>query len=135
VRPGGEGFSDLLDETIKAAERVQQASARGREAVRTSAMNGSVQVELGEDGRLSSVELDPEVRRAPVERVAAAILEAVNSALDQQRTQEDLPLTAVDLTQVMEQLREVQNSAVPQLRSFVDSLTAAHRDATDRFGR
>jgi hypothetical protein len=135
MRPSSEGFAEMLDQVVAAAGTVQEAAAGGAEPVRTSAANGWVEAELGTDGRLASLTLDPGLRGLPMERIAAAVVEAVNAALDQQQAQHGPAVPAVDLTEVMAQLKQVQEAAVPQLRSFVDAMTRAQQDATARLSR
>ncbi|MGV9214982.1 YbaB/EbfC family nucleoid-associated protein [Micromonospora sp. RB23] len=125
----------MLDEVVAAAGRVQDATHTVAEPVHASAANGWLEVELGGDGRLASVNLDPGMLRMPLERIGAAIVEAVNAALDEQKAQHGQAVAAVDLSQVITQLKQVQAEAVPQMRSFIDAMTQAQRDAAARPAR
>ena len=135
MRPSSEGFAEMLDQVVAAAGKVQEATGDDAEPVRASAANGWVEVELNANGHLSEVILDPGVRTLPVERIAAAIVEAVNEAIDTQRAQRSHGAPTVDLSEMMAQLKQVQESAVPQMRSFVDAMTRAHQEATARAAR
>ncbi|MEK8104359.1 YbaB/EbfC family nucleoid-associated protein [Micromonospora sp. M12] len=117
---------------VAAAGTMQEAAAGGAEPVRTSAANGWVEAELGADGRLASLTLDPGLKGLPMERVADAIVEAVNAALAEQQAQGGQGLPSVDLSEMMAQLKQVQEASVPQLRSFVASMTRAQQDAAAR---
>ncbi|MFG2106437.1 YbaB/EbfC family DNA-binding protein [Micromonospora chersina] len=135
MRPSSEGFAEMLDQVVAAASMVQEAATGGAEPVRTSAANGWVEAELGADGRLAALTLDPGLKGLPMERVAAAIVEAVNAALNEQQAQRGHGAPAVDLSEMMAQLKQVQEAAVPQMRSFVDALTRAQQDAAARASR
>lgn len=135
MRPSSEGFSEMLDQVVAAAGKVQEVTTGGAEPVRTSAANGWVEAALGADGRFASLTLDPGLKGLPMERVADAIVEAVNAALDEQQAQGGHGGPSVDLSEMMAQLKQIQEAAVPQMRSFVAAMTRAQQEAAARASR
>lgn len=87
-----------------------------------SAADGLVRVTAGLGGRIESVEIEPAAMRLPSTDLAEEVRAATNAALAELRTAIAEVSGAPDTTAVLEQLREVQRTAVPQLQGFVDTL-------------
>ena len=88
---------------------------------------GRVRAEVAPDGRLLSVSIDPEVTRS-VTAIGPLVVAAVNAALDAR------PGRAVDLSALAENLREVQEQSVVEMRRITQSLAGALADTVRRAG-
>jgi DNA-binding protein YbaB len=89
------------------------------------AANGMIRV-VAAGGRISTVELDPRVMRAPSEELAEAFVEAANAALEDLASR--YPATGappVDLAAVERQLAEVQEQSARQLRNYEQTINEA----------
>jgi DNA-binding protein YbaB len=82
------------------------------------AADGRVRAEVDVDGRLRELHLDPKVLREPLDDVAAAVVVAVNAALDAR------PARA-NTGPLLEQLRSVQEESVVQMARITEAFTAA----------
>lgn len=87
------------------------------------AADGLVRVTAALGGRIESVEIEPAAMRLPSPDLAEAVRVATNAALADLRTTIAGATGVPDTTAIMDQLREVQRTAVPQLQGFVDTLT------------
>ncbi|MET8203984.1 YbaB/EbfC family nucleoid-associated protein [Micromonospora taraxaci] len=99
-----------------AAEAVSVVQGTGEAA------DGMVRVVAIAGGQIESVWIDPRMMREPSETLAEHIREATNSALTDLRSALAAVAAAPDTTALLEQLREVQRSAVPQLQGIIDTL-------------
>lgn len=82
------------------------------------ALDGRVRAEVGLDGRVRALHLDPKVLREPLDDLAAAVVVAVNAAVDAR------PARA-DSGPLLEQLRAVQEESVVQMARISEAFTAA----------
>lgn len=126
---GGE-FTRMLDMTVQALRAINappgdeaESSAIGESA------DGRVRAEMGSDGRLRSLQIEPRLMRLGSEELAAHVVTAVNAAIDGLRSG-SAPQVG-DLSQLREQLQQVRDSAVPRLQSFLQTLT----DVQDQLAR
>jgi hypothetical protein len=118
----GPALADLRD----LAESAQ--AAEGREGVGVAA-DGLIRVKAA-GGRITSVELDPWAMRWQAEPLAAAFAEAANAALDDlagQYTGPELP--AFDLEALQSQVAEAEVHGAQQLRSYLQTIADAMRQA------
>ncbi|MEU7948535.1 YbaB/EbfC family nucleoid-associated protein [Micromonospora taraxaci] len=99
-----------------AAEAVSVVQGTGEAA------DGMVRVVAIAGGQIESVWIDPRMMREPSEALAEHIREATNSALTDLRSALAAVAAASATTALLEQLREVQRSAVPQLQGIIDTL-------------
>ncbi|KAB1910847.1 YbaB/EbfC family nucleoid-associated protein [Micromonospora sp. AMSO31t] len=88
-----------------------------------SAADGLVRVTAALGGHIESVEIEPAAMRLPSPDLAEAVRAATNVALADLRSAIAGATGVPDATAMVEQLREVQRTAVPQLQGFVDTLT------------
>ncbi|PWR09820.1 hypothetical protein DKT68_11130 [Micromonospora acroterricola] len=127
-------FTRMLDATMQALGAVSApaAGADGEPAAPPAgeAADGQVRAELGPDGRLRSLFVEPRLMRLGSEELTEHITTAVNAAIDAMRGA-TTPPQAGDLSQLREQLAEVRDTAVPRLGSFLAALT----EAQDRLAR
>ncbi|SCE82395.1 YbaB/EbfC family nucleoid-associated protein [Micromonospora chokoriensis] len=86
------------------------------------AADGMVRVVAIPGGQIESVWIDPRLMREPSEILAEHVRAATNSALTDLRGALAGVAGAPDTTALLEQLREVQRSAVPQLQGIIDTL-------------
>ncbi|MEU8111321.1 YbaB/EbfC family nucleoid-associated protein [Micromonospora sp. NPDC048947] len=87
------------------------------------AADGMVRVVALPGGQIESVWIDPRMMRGASENLAEEIREATNAALTDLRSALAAATAAPDTTALLEQLREVQRSAVPQLQGIMDTLS------------
>ncbi|MGW5556950.1 YbaB/EbfC family nucleoid-associated protein [Micromonospora sp. NPDC003944] len=120
-------FARMLDATVGAL-RAASPPPEDEEAARQrrigEAADGQVRAEFGADGRLASLAVDSRLMRLGSAELSDRIVEAVNAAIDSMRSGVPTP-DAPDLTQLTEQLQQVRDTAVPQLRTFLQTLTEA----------
>ncbi|WFE51109.1 YbaB/EbfC family nucleoid-associated protein [Micromonospora sp. WMMD1155] len=86
------------------------------------AADGMVRVVALPGGQIESVRIDPRMMRGASESLAEGVREATNAALADLRSALAEVAAAPDTTALLEQLREVQRSAVPQLQGIIDTL-------------
>ncbi|MBQ0977414.1 MULTISPECIES: YbaB/EbfC family nucleoid-associated protein [Micromonospora] len=86
------------------------------------AADGMVRVVALPGGQIESVWIDPRLMRSASETLAEHVREATNAALTDLRSAVAAVAVAPDTTALLEQLREVQRSAVPQLQGIIDTL-------------
>ena len=126
ISPGSEEFARMLNETLQAVGKVSQAG--GEEGAETThvgeAAEGRVRATVTAGGRLESLYLDPRMMRLGSEELGEHVVTAVNAAFDALRAQA-LPTAGVDLTGLAEQVRELRDTAVPRMESFLQAMVAA----------
>lgn len=127
-------FTRMLDMTMQALRAVSPPPEAGDDgepgpAPAGESADGQVRAELGPDGRLRSLHVEPRLLRLGSEELAEHVMTAVNAAIDALRG--GAPAQVGDLSQLREQLAEVRDSAVPRLGSFLAALT----EAQDRLAR
>jgi DNA-binding protein YbaB len=83
-----------------------------------AALDGRVHVEVDAAGRLAHLELDPKVLREPLEQIAAAIVSAVNAALDSRPAPPDTGALSA-------QLQRVQQESVAQMARITEAFSEA----------
>ncbi|MGW8646236.1 YbaB/EbfC family nucleoid-associated protein [Micromonospora chalcea] len=117
-------FTRMLDATMAALRTVGPPPADEPETPAVGeAADGQVRAEMGRDGKLHALHVEPRLMRLGSEELTAHIVSAVNAAIEGLRTGEN-PQVA-DMSQLREQLQEVRDTAVPRLGSFLDALTEA----------
>ncbi|MET8308450.1 YbaB/EbfC family nucleoid-associated protein [Micromonospora sp. NPDC005173] len=124
-------FSRMLDATMQALAAVSAPTDDvPADPPAGEAADGQVRAELGPDGRLRSLWVEPRLMRLGSVELTEHITTAVNAAIDAMRGA-TVPPQVGDLTQLREQLAEVRDTAVPRLGSFLQALT----DAQERMVR
>jgi hypothetical protein len=100
--------------------RALLAGANGGEPgpFRGEAADGMVRCEVGADGRIQSLTVDPKMLRQPLEDICHGIVTAANQALDAR------PLRP-DTEPMLAQLRVVQEESVAEMRKITQAMTAA----------
>jgi DNA-binding protein YbaB len=95
---------------------------------------GLVRVTAVAGGRIDSVTIDPRGMRTDSHSLGEEVAAAVNAALDDLRGQASAAAgAAIDTERLSEQLRQVQESSVRQLGTFLQTIAAAQeRITTDR---
>ncbi|MFF5177176.1 YbaB/EbfC family nucleoid-associated protein [Micromonospora sp. NPDC000316] len=88
------------------------------------AADGMVRVVARPGGQIESVWIDPRLMRSGSESLADEIRTATNAALTDLRAALADVAAAPDTAAMLEQLRELQRSAVPQLQGFIDRLSS-----------
>lgn len=86
-----------------------------------------MRAEVGPDGRLLTVTIDPYVTRS-MTAVGPLVVKAVNAALDSR------PGAAPDLSALVANLREVQEQSAVEMRRITQSLSGALADTLARTG-
>jgi DNA-binding protein YbaB len=122
------GHSSDMDRTVSTV--LAALSGAGRNAGEEppavlghgSAADGLVRVTAGMGGRIESVEIAPGAMRLPSMDLAEEIRTATNEALADLRAAIAETTGMPDTNAMLDQLREVQRTAVPQLQGFVDTL-------------
>ena len=89
---------------------------------------GRVRAQVALDGRLVSLSLDPDLQGRALPALGAAVVAAVNAALDAR------PVGAPDSAALLANLREVQEQSVVEMRRITQSLTAALTETVARVG-
>ncbi|MFC4018601.1 YbaB/EbfC family nucleoid-associated protein [Micromonospora sp. GCM10011542] len=105
---------DATDQPEEAAQPLQGVGEAADGMVRVVALAG---------GQIESVWIDPRLMRSASESLAEEIRTATNAALADLRTALADATTTPDTTAMLEQLRELQRGAVPQLQGFIDTLS------------
>ncbi|GAA2126022.1 YbaB/EbfC family nucleoid-associated protein [Actinomadura napierensis] len=84
-------LDELLTQTRRTLEQMRSASARpgDAETITSTAetVDGRVRATVVSGGRIESLELDPRALRSGAEELAAQIVQVVNAALEELRTQ------------------------------------------------
>ncbi|WP_422737464.1 YbaB/EbfC family nucleoid-associated protein [Micromonospora sp. WMMD729] len=86
------------------------------------ASDGLVRVVALPGGHIESVWIDPRMMRSASESLAEEIRTATNAALADLRKALADGTAATDTSGMLEQLRELQRGAVPQLQGLIDTL-------------
>jgi hypothetical protein len=87
------------------------------------AADGMVRCEVGADGHVQSLTVDPKLARQPLADICRDITAAVNQALDARPQRPDTaPMLA--------ELRQVQEDSVAEMRKITQAMTAALNSAT-----
>jgi hypothetical protein len=86
------------------------------------AADGQVRCEVGPDGRVQSLTVDPVLARQPLADICREITTAVNAALD---ARPQAPATAP----LLAELRQVQEDSVTEMRKITQAMTAALNSA------
>jgi hypothetical protein len=89
------------------------------------AADGQVRAEVSADGRLRSVQVDPVLARRGVDEIAAAVVTAVNAALDARPA-------AADARPLLDELRAVQEQSVAEMSRISQAFSAALHQAMRR---
>jgi DNA-binding protein YbaB len=87
------------------------------------AADGLIRIVAVPGGQLQELELDPRVMRFTTVQLAEEITAAANAALADLQAQLRERAAAPDLEGIADQLRQVQEQSVPELRKFIDALT------------
>ncbi|MEV4622709.1 YbaB/EbfC family DNA-binding protein [Asanoa sp. NPDC049573] len=120
------GLLRLLAETTDALSSVHSGSSSPHGV--GVAADGLITVEAAAPGRVVGISLDPLALGLPPAELAAELTAAVNAALA------DLPGSAVDLTGLGAELRDIQERASRQLAAFTSSLLDAQAALVRRAG-
>jgi hypothetical protein len=118
----GERLDLLVRRALAALSPTPDAAAEG--PFTGEADDGRVRAEVGPDGRLLTVSIDPNVSR-PVSAIGPLVVEAVNAALDARGG-------APDLTALTANLREVQEQSAVEMRRITESLSGALAETINR---
>ncbi|MFY1618407.1 YbaB/EbfC family nucleoid-associated protein [Micromonospora sp. WMMD736] len=86
------------------------------------AADGLVRVVAVPGGQIESVWIDPKLMRSASESLAEEIRTATNAALADLRAALADATATPDTAAMLEQLRELQRGAVPQLQGLIDTL-------------
>ncbi|GAA2193898.1 YbaB/EbfC family nucleoid-associated protein [Micromonospora lupini] len=113
-------ISELLS-TLDRSDAKGDTEAASLQGVGEAA-DGMVRVVALAGGQIESVWIDPKLMRSPSERLAEEIRTATNAALTNLRSALADAAAAPDTRAMLEQLRELQRSAVPQLQGLIDTL-------------
>jgi hypothetical protein len=107
-------------EALVERTRALVAGADGGEpgSFRGEAAGGMVGCEVGVDGRVRSLTVDPRMLRQPLEDICRGIITAVNQALDARPQRPDTG-------PVLAQLRVVQEESLAEMRKITQAMTAA----------
>ncbi|MEH1165243.1 YbaB/EbfC family nucleoid-associated protein [Micromonospora sp. CPCC 205539] len=121
-------FTRMLDATMQALGALSPPAADDdgapAEPPAGEAADGQVRAEMGTDGRLRSLWVEPRLMRLGSEELTEHITTAVNAAIDAMRGAATPPQVG-DLSQLREQLAQVRDTAVPRMGSFLQALTDA----------
>jgi hypothetical protein len=125
----------MLDATMSALRTISPSGDADGEDAHVArrfgeAADGQVRAELGSDGRVESIWVDPRLMRLGSVELTQQIVIAVNAAIDSMRGDTDVPAVG-DLSQLTKQLEQVRDTAVPRLGEFLRTLT----DAQERLAR
>jgi hypothetical protein len=117
-------------ETLNALIDRARAAVAGNEADADAAFPGTsadglVCVEVGADGRLRSLRIDPKMLRRPLDDIAAEVVHAVNAALDARPARPDSAALLADL-------RSVQQESVQQMARIAQAFGDALARVQDR---
>ncbi len=83
-----------------------------------SAAEGAVRCEVGGDGRVRSVEIDPRALRMPVEDLCVHLVTALNEAIDARPA-------GPDTRPLLEGLKALQEQSVHEMRRITQTFTDA----------
>jgi DNA-binding protein YbaB len=123
------GIEQLLAQTQRTlAQALGQGSDDGAEDAEPiqglgMAADGLIRIVAVPGGQLQELELDPRVMRMTTVQLAEEIMAAANAALADLQAQLRERAAAPDLDNIADQLREVQEQSLPELRKFIDALT------------
>jgi DNA-binding protein YbaB len=136
-------FSRSISEVLSALDRRRdQGSPAGtpEEAAAPlqgvgEAADGLVRVVAVAGGQIESVWIDPRLMRSASQSLAEEIRMATNAALADLRAALTDATAAPDTAVMLEQLRELQRGAVPQLQGLIDTLGSVQERLSARGGR
>ena len=132
----GSGIGKLLADSLKALGDYHNAADNPDEEPAPVVGNGS-----GGDGMVTatakvpgevSVAMDPRVLRMDSTTLAEHTTEAVNAALSDLRDKAAKVSGAADLGDLNEKLTEIQDRALPELKSFMNHLNQAQEQLAER---
>lgn len=116
-------LDDLVGRALRLMSGGQDEAAEG--PFTGTAADGLVRCEVGPDGRVRSVDLDPRVLRLPLAELSAHLRTAVNEALDARPA-------PPDTSQLLDGLRAVQEQSVLEMRRITQAFSAALEGSTGR---
>ncbi|MEV0648959.1 YbaB/EbfC family nucleoid-associated protein [Phytomonospora sp. NPDC050363] len=117
-------FEGLLRQTRDSLRTAREAAAETAEA-RTGegvALDGQVRVEVGADGLVSGVEFGSRVMYLSAEDLGEVVREAVNAALLDAKSGGEFDGHAPDLGALEENLRDLQDQGLDQMRKLTEVL-------------
>src|SRR5262249_30876700 len=99
-------------------------------------LDGQLRVTAVAGGRLESIQIDPRAMRTDSRTLAEQLVVAVNAALAavQAKVQEAAAGAAPDRAALVHRLREVQDTAIPRMQSFLRAVEDLRRQATGEAG-
>jgi len=117
--------SSSLDALVERARALLgRADGGGPGPFTGEAADGMVRCEVGPDGRVRSLDVDPRMLRLPLQDICRDVVTAVNQALDARPGRPDTgPL--------LEGLRDLQEQSVAEMRSITRVFTAALHEAVE----
>jgi YbaB/EbfC DNA-binding family len=120
--------STSLDELVERTRALLAGTSGGEPGPFVGeAAEGMVRCEVGADGRVQTLRVDPKMARQPLEDICRDITTAVNAALD---ARPQAPSTAP----LLAELRQVQEDSVTEMRKITQAMTAALNSATSGGG-
>jgi len=101
-----------------------------------SGLEGQVRVTAAAGGRLASIEIAPRAMRTDSQTLAAELLAAANTALEQvqAKVREAAAGAGPDPAALTERLREVQETALPRMQSFLRAVESLRQQSTGGSG-
>src|SRR5262249_55373306 len=143
VAGGREEFDRLIGDTLRSLQpppAVDNAGAVPPEPVdlrgEGTGLDGELRVTAVAGGRLESIQIDPRAMRTDSRTLAEQLVVAVNAALAavQAKVQEAVAGAAPDRAALVHRLREVQDTAIPRMQSFLRAVEDLRRQATGEAG-
>jgi len=112
----------LLDDLLERVAGVLSGGAAAGEPSEGTDADGYARVRLGGDGRVAAIDLDPRLARHPA-RVAPAIVEAVNAAIDARPATSRHTVMTSELQKLQQESLAVTKELNASLLASLDALT------------
>jgi DNA-binding protein YbaB len=129
----GADLGRLMEETLRALRPGGGRGAPDTEEIRgeAAALDGLIAVVAGPGGRVESLTINPRALRNDSATLAAEVLGAVNAALDDLRDNVAAAVPAVpDRAALAERLREVQDTSMRRMETFLQAVSDAQTRIT-----
>lgn len=124
---GAEGLDKLLTDTRQLIESMRSQPAEDAEPVEVtgSALDGAVQCTVTAPGVLTALDLGARAVRLPPAELSGHVMEAVNGALTELRTQTLAAISPVSPAELSAHVAELQDESIRQMAHFTSAISGA----------
>jgi len=123
------GIEEMVEQTLRTLRQATGGAEPSEDAEplegHGEAAGGLIRVTAVPGGKLSELYLDPRTTRMTTVALAEEIVLATNAALADLQQKIQSQASAVPMEGLVDRLKEIQEQSVPQMRSFLESLSAA----------